>query len=155
MNGLIVYPLVILMVVGGFSQLFLFSNLDMSTSQTFSSSESTGSQTVDGETSEYTGDSTTTSFTMVMATGLIVLITLLVVVGAVAGIKVLGSGLDTYSVQLIHKACAYYGFWGIFSGLSFYAFSTIPSGFGLFLWLGMTLIYTLGFYQTLGSGGGD
>jgi hypothetical protein len=89
-----------------------------------------------------------------MTTGLIILIIVFVTVGVLAGIRILGSGLSSYSVQLIHKATVYYGLWSIFSAFSITSFTIIPI-FGLFIWFGLTLIYTIGFFQTLNGGTED
>jgi hypothetical protein len=85
-----------------------------------------------------------------MTTGLIALIIVLVVVGVVAGIRVLGSGLSSYSVMLIHKSTVYYGLWGVFSAFSFGLFLGIPI-FGVLIWFALTLVYSIGFFSTLNS----
>lgn len=148
MNSLIVYPLLILFIVSGFSQLYYYSNTDLAYNGTLSDIASGGNQTLTGEEQEISQEIGDIVFNINMITGIVALIIGLVALGVIAGIRILGSGLSEYSVKLIHKSATYYGLWGIFSALSFTAFSGIPT-FGLFLWLGLTLIYSLGFFQTL------
>jgi len=150
---LILYPLVIMFILTAMSQLIVYSNIDYTYSNTNAINPATGQQTINETETGLEQSGSDAIFNVNMTTGLIALIIALVVVGAVAGIRILGSGLSTYSVQLIHKAAVYYGLWGIFSALSYIAFASIPF-FGVFLWIGLTLIYTLGFYQTLNSAGG-
>lgn len=132
-----------------------FSSIDYTYSSSNAINPATGEQILNGTTSTMEQQGSTAIFDVNMTGGLIALIVVLVVVGAVAGIRVLGSGLSTYSVALIHKSAVYYGLWGVFSGLSYVAFASLPI-FGLFLWVGLTLIYSLGFFQTLnGSNTGE
>ena len=148
MNNLVVYPLLILFIVSGFSQLYYFSNTDLTYSGSLSDIASGGNQTLTGEEQEISQEISDAVFDINMTTGIIALIIGLVAIGVVAGIRVLGSGLSEYSIKLIHKSATYYGLWGVFSALSFTLFSGIPT-FGLFIWLGLTLVYSLGFFQTL------
>ena len=148
MNSLIVYPLLILFIVSGFSQLYYYSNTDLAYSGSISDIASGGNQTLTGEEQEITQEMEDAIFDINMVSGMVSLIIGLVAVGVLAGVQVLGSGLSEYSVKLIHKSVTYYGLWGVFSALSFTLFSGIPT-FGLFIWLGLTLVYSLGFFQTL------
>lgn len=151
---LILYPLLMLIILSVFIQLMANTGvLDLTYSNSTSQSQS-GNQTLNSEESELQQETTTALFDINMTTGIVALIIALVAVGVVAGIHVLGSGLSDYSVQLIHKSCIYYGLWGVFSALSFMAFLNIPI-FGLVLWLGLTLIYSIGFFQTLNISSGS
>lgn len=149
---LILYPLLILMLLAGFNQLLLNSSTDL----TYNGSLTTlanGTQILNSTSSTLSQGSSDAIFDINMISGIVALIIGLVAVGVVAGIHVFGSGLSDYSVQLIHKSTFYYGLWGIFSALSFTCFNSIPV-IGLFLWLGMTLIYTIGFAQSLNTSSG-
>ena len=148
MNSLIVYPLLILFIVSGFSQLYYYSNTNLGYSGSLSDIASGGNQTLTGEEQEISQEISDAVFDINMTTGIVALIIGLVAIGVIAGIRVLGSGLSEYSVKLIHKSATYYGLWGVFSALSFGLFSGIPT-FGLFIWLGLTLVYSLGFFSTL------
>ena len=149
MNSLIVYPLIILFIVGGFSQLYNFTNVDLSYEGSLTDIESGGNQTLDETEQELRQEMKDAVFNVNMVTGFIVLIISIVVVGVLAGLRVLGSGLSEYSVKLIYNSTTYYGLWGIFSVLGFTLFSNIPYSFGLFFWFGLTLVYSLGFFETL------
>jgi len=148
MNTLIVYPLLILFVLAGFNQIYYYSEIDLSYNETISDIISGGNQTVTGSEEEIQQEIGDAVFNINMVTGIIALIIGLVAVGVVAGIRILGSGFSDYAVKLIHKSATYYGLWGVFSALSITTFLGIPY-FGLFFWLGLTLLYSLGFFQTL------
>ena len=153
MNKFISYPLLVLFIITGFSQVYTYSTLQVvyenETTIVFS-----GNQTVDGVPSQYQTDTTQAVFDINATAGLIVLIVGLVAIGVIAGIRILGSGLSEHSVKLIYNATTYYGLWGIFSALSFVAFSSMWL-MGLFLWLGLTIVYSLGFFETTHGGGGS
>jgi len=148
MNKLLTYPLLIIFVMAGFNQLLVYSYVDMSYDDTLEGISAKANQTLNEAESEFIQETSDTVFDINMITGIVALIIGLVAVGVVCGIKILGSGIDTFSVKLIYKSTTYYGLWGIFSALSFTVFSSIPF-FGLFIWLGLTLCYSLGFFQTL------
>ena len=157
MNQLITYPLLILIVLGAFTQLFYASDqttgVDMSYNETLAGQVAQGNQTISGETDEYTGEAQDAVFDINMISGVIGLIIGLVAVGVIAGIHILGSGISEHSVKLIYNSTTYYGLWGVFSALAFPVFLGIPM-FGLFIWLGLTLVYSLGFFETLHGGSG-
>lgn len=154
MNGLIVYPLLLLIVLSAFVQLLTYDTIDVEYSGTLDEFDASGEQAINGTSQEFQQATEGAVFDINATTGIIALIIGLVAVGVIAGIKILGSGLSEFSVKLIYNATTYYGLWGIFSSLSYVAFSSIPYTVGLFLWLGLTLLYSLGFFQTLNGGGG-
>lgn len=148
MNKLIVYPLMILLIVGAFYQLVNVGSADFTYNETLAIDTVYGNQTINGSETEYTQNIDSGTFDVDMTTGLVVLIIGLVVIGVVAGIKVLGSGLDSFSVKLIYKATTYFGLWSMFSVFSIGFFTAIPY-FGLLFWFGLTTVFSLGFFQTL------
>lgn len=150
MNGLIVYPLFLLLIIAGVNQLYVLSSSDLSYNNTLEGIAQEGNQTLNDEESQLTQEAADAVFDVNMVAGFIALIIGLVAVGVVAGIRVLGSGLSEYSVQLIHKAALYYGIFGVLSAFSFTALIGIPY-FGGFFWFGITLAYSLGFFQSLGG----
>ena len=154
MNGLIVYPLFILLLIAGVNQLYVLSSSDLSYSNTLAGIAQEGTQSINDTSSELRQEAADAVFNVNMTAGFIALIIGLVAVGVVAGIRVLGSGLSEYSVQLIHKAAVYYGIFGVLSALSFTALFNIPY-FGGFFWFGLTLAYSLGFFQSLQVTGGS
>lgn len=156
MNKLITFPLLILMLIAGFCQVFNVGAIDLSHSSSLSVDSQGGTLAENESSTNVSTDSTNAIFNIDMVTGLIVLIIALVVVGVIAGIRVLGSGLSEKSVTLIYNSAVYYGLWGIFSVLAFEAFESITiMGLGLFLWLGLTLAYSLGFFETTWGSSGN
>jgi hypothetical protein len=149
---LILYPLLILIFVGAFWMLVANNTLNYSTYYN-NAFEASGNQTLSGTTSTLTQQNTNVAFGIDMTTGLVILIVSMVIIGTVAGVRVLGSGLSNFAVVLIYKSAVYWGLWGMFSAFSITAFMSIPT-FGVFIWFLLTLIYTLGFFQTLNGGGG-
>lgn len=151
---LILVPLLILILFATISQLLPTgsSTINFTSTSTTGAYNITGNQTLDATTSVLTNTGVSSVWDINMTAGIIALIIALVAVGVAAGITVLGSGLSNFSVQLIYKSATYYGLWGVFSALGFVGFSSIPI-FGLMLWLILTLIYSVGFFQTLNVGG--
>lgn len=66
-----------------------------------------------------------------------------IIVASLIGVNVLGSGLNEASTHNITIVIAYAGVWGLLSTLSYEFFVSIEI-FGLFIWLGMTIAYSLG-----------
>lgn len=151
---LILIPLLILIMFATLNQLLPLGSqtINFTSSTATSAYNITGNQTLDSVTYELSNVGASTVWDVNMTAGIIALIIALVAVGVAAGITVLGSGLSNFSVQLIYKSATYYGLWGVFSALGFVGFSSIPI-FGLMLWLVLTLIYSVGFFQTLNVGG--
>ena len=152
MNSLIVYPLIIMFVVAMGSQIYSASLTTFAYNGTLTTGQN-GSQTLDEVTYDLSPEQTDAVFDINLSSGFLALVIGLVAVGILAGIKVLGSGLSNFSVALIYKSTTYYGIWGVFSALSYAVFASFPYNFGILFWFGLTLIYSLGFFQTLGSGG--
>lgn len=135
-------------ILAGFNQLVYVDAIQMRYTTTLEAINQEGNQTLTGSTDTLTQETQSTEFSINMQTGIIALIIGLVIIGVLAGIRVLGSGLSEYSVKLIYKSSTYYGLWGIFSVLSYNCFQELPF-FGIFLWLGLTIVYSMGFFQTL------
>jgi len=152
MNNLILYPLVLLLFLSVFYQLIYFESADLTYNETLTVQGVNASQYINGTETEFVSDIDSGFFDINMVTGFLVLVLGLVVVGVVAGIRILGSGLSEYSVNLIHKSVVYYGIWGVLSAIGYGVFLTFPYGFGVILWFGLTFVYTLGFFQTLEKG---
>jgi len=149
LNNLILYPLVLLLFLSVFYQLVYFESTDLTYNETLTVESVNASQFINGTETAYLSDVDAGRFDINMTSGFLALVLGLVVVGVVAGVRILGSGLSEYSVNLIHKSVVYYGIWGVLSVISYGVFLTFPFGFGIVLWFGLTFIYTLGFFQTL------
>jgi len=148
MNTRIVYPLILLVILGAFSQLVYLESVNLSSNSTISE-ELVQNQTLTGTESELEvyGGSFTIDFEMTI--GLIVIIVSALFLGLI-GIKVLGSGLSEHSVKIIWNGLIYYGLWGVFSAFAINAFFAIPI-FGAFFWFVLTFIYTLGLLSKMGG----
>lgn len=148
MNPYITYPLLILIVIGSFYQIYTYGSVNLSTSDT-QTQELIGNQTLNEEESELELEQGSLSLDFDMTTGLVA-----VIIGGIAlgliGIKVLGSGLDSFSVKIIWNGIVFYGLWAIFSVLAFNPIASIPF-FGMLLWFFLTLFYSLGVFGKMGS----
>jgi len=112
------------------------------------SQELIGNQTLTGEESELELDNAELSLDFTMTTGLVAVIAGAIALGLI-GIKVLGSGLDSYSIKIIWNGIVFYGLWSIFSVLAFNAISSI--WLGSIFWFLLTFIYSLGVFSRMGN----
>ena len=148
MNPFIVYPLLILIVIGSFYQLYTYGSVDLSGSGAQTQNIAGGQTLNETETDiEVAGGSLSLDFTM--TAGLVVIIIGAIVLSLI-GLQVLGSGLDGFSVKIIWNGIVYYGLWSVFSVLAFNPINSIPI-FGLLLWFFLTLFYTFGVFGKMGS----
>ena len=151
MNKLLFYPFLLMFVLAAFNQVMTLSSTASSIDLSYNSSQTidaSGNVIENGTSTQIATDSAVAIFDINMTVGLIALIIGLVAVGVVAGIRFLGSGLNEFANKLIYNAAVYYGLWGIFSVLAFTFINSIPI-IGLFLWLGITIIYSFGFFETM------
>jgi hypothetical protein len=98
--------------------------------------------------------------------GFISLIFGVVAIVAILGLTVFSTGENSESIHILFMAALLLGIWGILSGLEGYlGGSTSPSemfnsmnmmypGFGTFVYVGLTLAYTLGIIGTVSRGSG-
>lgn len=84
--------------------------------------------------------------------GAIVILVALLAVGIVAGVSVFGSGLSGTSQRMIILGTGLFGMWAC---LTVATTTIFQSGgvFGSLMWVGLTIMYVLGFVQA--STGGD
>lgn len=154
-NYMIIIPLLIIACCAGFYQLFTISTINYTSSQTISNGIPNSNQywyapnpSMEAQLKSQTGSN---NFSVEMVTGVIALIIACTVVAVAAGIKLFGSGLSETSVKIIYNSTVYYGLWGIFSALSYPMFLAFPLFFGVFGWFILTLIYSLGFFESTWS----
>lgn len=83
--------------------------------------------------------------------GAIAIIVIIITLGALIGIQVFGSGLSGNSVRMIILAVVYISLW---TTLSLFAGDMLFSieGFGSVIYVGLTLIYTVGVIRHIGGG---
>src|SRR3990170_2154111 len=150
MNKFIYYPLGLMFILALFNQVYYYSNninsLTFSNTQTIN--PQTGQLTQNGTSTEIQTSGFVLNFGIDLTMGFLALIIGVVALGIGVGIKVLDSGLSENAQKIIFNSSYIYGFWGVFSALTYTLFSQIWT-FGLIMWLGLTFIYTIGFFQTI------
>jgi hypothetical protein len=99
-------------------------------------------------------ESSKQTFNIWTTEGTIIIITVCIGVGILAGITVLGSGLKEFSIKLIFYGILYMGIWACLSfAASTYLFNI---DLMLYFWVALTLIYVMGVgiqLNTVESGG--
>lgn len=117
-----------------------------------------GTQNNNGSSSDFSVGTSYGDFSTTLISGIIAIIIALMAVGAIAGIRVLGSGISDTSVKIIYNSVLFYAIWGILSvftlnGLDADGLLSIPFGVGIWIWFIMTLLYSLGIVQQINSTG--
>lgn len=146
MKTLLIFPITVLLFFS------LFNTVGMINDATYNMS--VGNTTGVINSTETTVGGSTSSFGIGETVGLIAMIVGVIAVGTAVGIKALGSGLDSNSINLIIKGAFYLAFWGVLTGLAGGLLIAI-SLFGGFIYFILTAMFVLGFMQTLGESGGD
>lgn len=145
MNNYIVYPLMILIFVGAFSQVYYYTSIDFTSTPDYYNVTGTYNQTLEEETSTIGGEdvSVDMSFNMTVGlTALIVAVTVLAIIGA----TVLGSKVfSEHGQKMVVNSAIWYGLWGIFSVFGYNAIVALPL-FGAFIWFFLTIIYSIGVF---------
>ena len=158
MNNMIVLPLLFIACLAGFYQLFTISTINYSGTQNIptisyaSPNPLSANPNVDQQYRTKV-DSQNTVFSVEMTSGVIALIIGLTAIAVVSGVKLFGSGLSETSIKIIYNSTVYYGLWGIFSALSYPMFLGMPLFIGVFGWFFITLIYSLGYFESTWSHG--
>jgi len=149
MNKFIYYPLILLFMIAVFIQMINIGSLDFD----YEGSQEQGlegNQTLNAETSTLELESGSLSLDYTLSTGIIIIIVSAIALGLI-GLNVLGSGLSDFSVKIIWNGIVFYGLWLIFSVTGFNFFSSIPYYIGIVFWIGLTLVYSLGVFERMGS----
>jgi hypothetical protein len=150
MTSLINYPLTVLVVFMMFSVLGA-SIVDMSAPITIPEVNSTShhddSLYIPIANSEY-------NFKISAIQGAILMITTIIAIGAVVGIRVLGTGVSSITVEIVTKGTFYFALWGILSAFAQPLISQIYL-LGSIIYIILSLMYVIGFVQSINSGGSD
>lgn len=103
----------------------------------------------DDEASEQSvgGEVYDSSFSLNSSLGVIGIILAVMVVATVAGIQIVGSGENTFSIGVIVLGGVYLSLWGVFSVLSMALIIQLPI-FGVILYFLLTLMYTIGIIKS-------
>lgn len=137
-----------LFIVAGFTQLYYNSTINLSYDET-QITTIYGNQTLDETTSELELQDASLTLDFDMTVGIIAIIIGATALGLI-GINFIGSGLSDFSIKIIWNGIVFYGLWLVFSTLGFNFFSIIPF-FGSLIWLGLTLVYSIGVFFKMGS----
>jgi hypothetical protein len=84
-------------------------------------------------------------------TGAIAIIVIIVSIATLVGIRVVGSGLSDQSIKTITIGITYIGIWALFSVFSMPLIIMIEV-FGTFLYIFLTIMYTIGVVQKITGG---
>lgn len=148
MDNFIFYPLLIMLVVGSFYQVYRYDEISLSSSDTVTQ-ELTGNQTLDEVESQIDLENASLSLDFDMTVGLIGIVVSAIALGLI-GLNFVGSGLSDRSVKIIWNGIVFYGLWTIFSILAFNPIALIPI-FGVLLWFILTMVYSLGVFNRMGE----
>jgi len=86
--------------------------------------------------------------------GAIGMLMIVLLLSALVGINIMGSGLSDSSVKLIGLGIAYLGLWGTFSALSFNLFLKIPLNLGIAIYIILTIMFVISVFTKYTGGGG-
>lgn len=145
----IVIPLALLFFSALMGQLYEGSYTSAS-SGSFGDSGVSGSVFVNSSESEFVSEDYSVSSGWDFETGVLLFVVAMIAVGALVGIRVVGSGLSEQSVRIIYMSVALFGLWGL---LSYFALDVLVS-FPLFGWLiyfALTFVYGVGVFQQAGG----
>lgn len=92
-------------------------------------------------------------FSLSSSLGFVALVVALMALAIVVGLRILGSGTSSISVSLMITGTFYLALWGVFSVMSLELLSALDV-LGYILYLGLTLLYTVGIISSA-TGGGD
>lgn len=83
--------------------------------------------------------------------GALSIIIIVILLGALVGINLMGSGLSDESVKLIIIGVAYTGIWLTFSAMSFSMLLDFPV-YGVFIYIVLTIMFVIGVFQKYSGG---
>lgn len=91
------------------------------------------------------------TFSVSAIEGTVLVIVLIIIGASLVGVNVFGSGLNEASTRQLSICIAYAGLWSLLSVLSYDFFVSIEI-FGLFIWLGMSVAYSIGVVHKISGG---
>jgi hypothetical protein len=139
MNKLLIFPMGFMFVLTLFSLLYVggtytADSQNYSSQQGFQTDNKTGYVTIPTAKQQ--------TFNISTATGIMLILTIAIAIGIVAGIKVLGSGLSDPSQSMIFNGILFGGLWACLSIVSSqFLFDTMPA---TMLWMTLTIVYIIG-----------
>lgn len=151
MNNYIVYPLMLLIVIGVFSQLYFSSSTNIDFSSQNIQQNLSQNQSLNDTESQLEINDMDINVTLDMQNSLFIMIGIAIAL-CFLGIAVFGSYIfNAVGQKMMFNITIYYSIWTIFSLFSYSMFSFIPLGFGALFWFILTTIYSLGVFNKLGS----
>lgn len=140
MNKLLVFPLAMMFLLTMFAFSYIGGTYGIGNSENYSSS--TGINTTEGSGTVDIPRAGTQTFTIWSSAAAMVILIAAIAVGIIAGIKVLGSGLNDTSQKMIFNSVLFLGLWACLSAVS----SNFLFGLTIitFLWVGLTIMYVIG-----------
>ena len=151
---LILIPLIVMFFISVLYTLIILQPVNLSGNINYNNPNIVGQQNTNGSNTTFEANGADYTFITTMALGLVSLIIAFIVVGVVAGIRVLGSGLSDFSVQVIYKSIGFYSLWAMLSVLGLFALNLMPYSIGYMIYFVLTLIYTVGVLGQISSGSG-
>lgn len=145
----IIVPISILILLSSIYALYNIQPLSNTANITFNSSDIIKNPTIDGTTTGYEETGQTFSVTVTETLGIMAIIAVIEAIAVIAGIQVLGSGLNETSTMIIYKSAGLTILWSIFSVTSLQVLLLIPFSLGLLLWLFLTLFYAVGIINSV------
>lgn len=146
MKGLILFPLTVLFV-------FMFINtlgggLTLTNTQDLNSN---GTIATNGTVNLVNIPIGSFAFTINATQGAILILVTIITIGAIAGIRAVGTGIANISIEIITKGAFYFALWGILSAFAQPLIAEIPL-VGTLIYLALTIMYIIGFVQGIGGG---
>jgi hypothetical protein len=150
MTSLINYPLTVMVVFMVFSVLgasIVDMNAPVTIPEVNSTSHHDDSLYIPIANSDY-------NFKISAIQGAILMITTILAISAVVGVRVLGTGESNITVEIVTKGTFYFALWGMLSAFAQPLISQIYV-LGSIIYVILTLMYVVGFVQSINSGGQD
>ena len=148
MNKLLLFPLAFMFIITIFSSIslgetYLGSSGNYSSTDEITVGNESGSVDIPGAGEH--------EFDIWDSLGVIVILNVAIVIGIVAGIHILGSGITNFSQSLIFNAILFLGLWACLSVTSGMYFFT--DTIAMLLWIGLTMTYVIGLSLHLNKAG--
>lgn len=149
MKATILAPLIIMIILTSFYTLYLVQPIVNPSDTTYTPQNINGSLAINGTDTQYTQAGSEYAITITETLGLMAIIAVCEIVGTIAGINVLGSGLSDTSVRIIYKTMGLTILWTVLSVPNILLLLLIPYSLGMLFYLVISLIYAIGVIQTV------
>lgn len=155
MNKLIYIPLIVLFAVMLVNRAYQTQSANALTSyelnNTYTVNPITGQMEVNGTSTILETQSMDLDLGIDLTTGFLSVIIGCVALGTGIGIKIIDTGISERAQKIIFTSAVVFGLWGIFSVLTYDLIADIPL-IGATVWLVLTFILMIGFFQEINKG---